>query len=120
MTNISSLMAWGKGDSGQLGLGKTITLSYFPMPVCGLSNIQIKEVSCGALQTIALSEEGRIYQWGQYLRMISPTEIQKGFLYEPRQVTGVDNIVFTKISAGGDHSLAISDVGNVYSWGDGS
>lgn len=30
---IASVMVWGKGDQGQLGLGRETTLTYYPMPL---------------------------------------------------------------------------------------
>lgn len=63
---MSTLYAWGKGDQGQLGLGWKPVQTFYPMPVKGLSNISIAKISCGALHTVALGENGRLYEWGSY------------------------------------------------------
>lgn len=47
-------------------------------------------------------------------------KIATGKLYAPTPLHQADDLIFTHIAAGGDHSLAINDLGEVYSWGDGT
>lgn len=71
------------------------------------------------MHTVALTNFGKLLQWGSYTRMENKQTVT-GKLYHPQKVLGVDEIIFNSIAAGGDHSLAISEFGEVYTWGDGS
>ena len=56
--------AMGSNSEGRLGTGNPEMRSCnVPTLVDGLSNI--KKVSCGSSHTLALSEDGQAYAWGQ-------------------------------------------------------
>lgn len=54
----------GSNSEGRLGTGNAeIRSSNVPTLVDGLQNI--KKVSCGSSHSLALSEDGKAYAWGQ-------------------------------------------------------
>ena len=62
LTASGDVYAWGLGDSGQLGLGKTKATT--PTKVEGLSGIGVTQLSCGMYHTLALTAEGEVYSCG--------------------------------------------------------
>lgn len=56
--------AMGNNSEGRLGTGNTdIRSCNVPTLVDGLCNI--RKVSCGSSHSLALSEDGKVYVWGQ-------------------------------------------------------
>ncbi len=69
----TQVMVYGSGECDQLGKITQLSLglgdqdypeSKIPKLVSLLENIPIVKICCGALHTLALSNEGRIYSWG--------------------------------------------------------
>jgi alpha-tubulin suppressor-like RCC1 family protein len=68
-----SVYSWGASACGQLGLERIETMPrdsegypYQPNPaqIKLLSNVKVKEISCGDAHSIALTTEGKLYSWG--------------------------------------------------------
>ena len=56
-----SVMTFGQGDCGQLGLGDTMTERKKPFPVAGhLEGLKIVQIVCGGMHTIALTDDGKV------------------------------------------------------------
>lgn len=112
------MYAWGVGTHGQLGLGEKIDYVSSPRPVNLPENVKIVQVSCGEQFTLALSENGDIYSWGDGAN----GQLGLGYVVEqlePKKISNFssEDVVFTKISAGKEHALALSDSGDIYVWG---
>lgn len=73
------VFAWGSNSCGQLGVGSASKDSVAPGPpsssspfpralvlhqVSALRSLRIRQVSCGSLYSLALSDEGQVYAWG--------------------------------------------------------
>ncbi len=99
---------WGEYDLGQLGDGSTH--SSRPPPVkppstkAQISNVE--KVSCGGAFTIALKDDGTVWQWGRLIGDSEPI---------PFMVKGLDHVV--DINAGGSVCFAVRDDGTVWGWG---
>ena len=65
LTSDNKLYGWGNNLYGQLGL-KVINDSkiYKPVLIEDLNDIIIKQISCGSLHTLILSNDGIVYGWG--------------------------------------------------------
>jgi len=83
-----------------------------------IENEKVDKVICGGLCAYALTKSGSIYVWGSGScgRLGTGDEVD---IYSPKKYDFFDNnkIKIIKISAGGGHNLALSDKGEVYSWG---
>jgi regulator of chromosome condensation len=108
----------GNGDCGQLGLGdedEDTRDSYQLVRMPTLDAQRIKEVVCGGLHTGALTLDGRIWTWG-----CNDDEVlgRQGNESMPAVVEGalVGKRV-KKITAGDSHMAALTEDGQVYSWG---
>ncbi|CAG9326161.1 unnamed protein product [Blepharisma stoltei] len=116
---ISTVFCWGNGGTGQLGLGE-IQLSHSPHNVRALAGIKMASISCGAHHTVGLSSYGNIYTWGRYLYPTNEeNQVKYGNKTIPSLLDPVKHIKFSKVSAGSGHTLALDNLGQVWSWGDG-
>ncbi|KAL3723408.1 hypothetical protein ACJRO7_035575 [Eucalyptus globulus] len=114
--STSRLWIWGQNQG-----------SDFPRLFWGAftPNMIIRQVSCGAVHVVALSEEGLLQAWGyneygQLGRGITSEGLQGArvinayakFLDEAPELVKI-----THVSCGEYHTAAISDKGEVYTWG---
>ena len=110
------LYSCGWNDYGQLGLGPSNTDDKnIPTLIENIS--KIVKISCGGMfHSLFLTSDGQVYSCGRN---------HKGQLglgnyddyYIPKLIDDLYNINIIKISAGGYHSLFLTDGGDVYSCG---
>lgn len=123
ITKSGELYTWGRDEGdGRLGLGpgrgpnEAGGLSI-PLKVKSLP-ISVAAVSCGGFFTMALSEEGELWNWGAN----SNYELGRGDKlggWKPQPVPSLKGVRVIQIASGGYHSLALTDKGEVLSWGHG-
>jgi hypothetical protein len=117
----NKVYALGRGNAGQLGMGKKVTHVTKPTLIASLVNhhIEIKEGCCGGHHSLLLSHDGNVYSfgWNEYGEL--GLGIQKKNKFTPTLISYFrDNkIEIKQISCGGDHSLVLSKNGEVYSFG---
>lgn len=117
--------AWGSGNNGALGIGLGTEQQLVPAVVGGaLASLRVIQVSTSHLTTVALTDDGRIFSWG--LREASgsfgngaetsanvdvPTALNK---------TGaIAGARIVQVAAGASRSTALSDSGELFTWGHG-
>ncbi|MBN2795368.1 MAG: hypothetical protein JXR88_08195 [Clostridia bacterium] len=105
-----TVKGWGTNDNGELGLGfksknnePTITLLK-----------GIKQLACGNGFTFALTNNGKVLGVGNNKNHQLGYDGEKTILF-PQEISGLKDI--KKIVTSGDHTLALDETGNVYSWG---
>ncbi|CAG9815802.1 unnamed protein product [Phaedon cochleariae] len=115
VTSQGRVYSWGDGDYGKLGRGGSEG-SKFPRLVEKLQNVDISEVYCGTLSSVALSKEGKLFTWGkgEGWRLGHPNEDHVR-VPEPVEILRGKRIVL--VSLGPAHTLAVTDHGEVYGWG---
>ncbi|KAE9605024.1 putative regulator of chromosome condensation 1/beta-lactamase-inhibitor protein II [Lupinus albus] len=101
--------------------------SNFPRLFCGAfePNTIIHEVSCGASHMVALSEAGLLQAWGyneygQLGRGVTCDGLQGARIissYAKFLDEAPEPVKITKVSCGENHTAAVSDKGEVYTWG---
>ena len=117
-----ALWAWGWGSSGQLGLGDTndrlVPTLVGAEEVFGGS--QVRTISCGGVHTLAVTEAGELWAWGQGAQgrlglndgqdRLVPTRVDpQHFAHAP----------ISAVAAGSNHSAAVTAGGALYTWGQG-
>ena len=118
---------WGRGEHGQLGRGEAPGESapdaLVPVRVSALvdANISCAQIACGGDHVVALTTRGVVLAWGRG----SSGPAGRGETEDVRTPTRVDPALFrgervAQVSAGRAHSVAVSESGTVYSWGDGA
>ncbi len=122
LTSDGRVFAWGRGINGQLGTGNNSS-SYVPVEITAsgpLAGKSIVSIAAGSGHCLALSEEGQVYGWGAnddyqlglgyYAYSIStPTLLDSPGVFGGKPVVA--------ISAGRDHSMALTSDGRVFTWG---
>ncbi len=116
LTNVRSAYAWGSNASGQLGDGTT-TNRTSPVPVGLPSGVTATAVSGGDSHSLAVTSTGAVYAWGRN----SSGQLGDGSITDRTSAVLVGlpaGVTATAVSAGGNHSLALTSTGAVYAWGD--
>lgn len=116
-----TLMAWGSGQLGGLGLGEELSTNY-PSLVPDMTNVV--DIALGLLFSLALKDNGEVWGW-EYSRYGQIGENGVGIdqvtgndiIYRtvPVKVKGLQNII--AISSGNLYSLALDSNGDVWAWG---
>uniref|UniRef100_A0A673FTS5 Probable E3 ubiquitin-protein ligase HERC3 n=1 Tax=Sinocyclocheilus rhinocerous TaxID=307959 RepID=A0A673FTS5_9TELE len=111
------VFAWGAGEGGQLGLGAAEEAVRVPRLIKKLCEHRISQVMCGKQHCIALSKDGQLFVWGE--NSSGQLGLGKGepSTLSPQPLKSLCGIPLAQISAGGDHSFALSLSGAVFGWG---
>jgi alpha-tubulin suppressor-like RCC1 family protein len=105
---------WGFGSNGwgYLGDNSTTTRSL-PVRAAGVTGI--KGVAAGFQHSLAVGLDGRVYSWGNNTSGQQGDGATIGYRTVPWPVPAVTNAV--AVAAGSNHSLALTNTGQVYAWG---
>ena len=111
--------AVGKGSYGRLGLGDSTNQSI-PRKLTISTPVRAVSTSRGSDgHTLALTEDGKVFSWGDgdYGKLgHGNAATQKS----PKQIMGhLTDKVVVQISAGYRHSAAVTNEGQLYTWGEG-
>lgn len=111
------VFSWGACGHGQLGHGLTESVQV-PRLILSLDGIKIVQVACGWSHSLCLSEDGRVFAFGDgedgklglgnTLDFVVPFTVNH-FINK--------NIKIAKIAAGHFHSAAIDEKGRLFTWG---
>lgn len=113
LTDTGALYCWGSNSSGQLGDGSTAN-RLTPVLVSGMSS-GVRDVGAGSSHTCALTSAGAVKCWGwNYHGQLGDGSTTNRST--PTAVSGLSSGVIA-MSAGGDHSCALSSSGTLQCWG---
>ncbi|XP_076666112.1 HECT and RLD domain containing E3 ubiquitin ligase 4 isoform X2 [Andrena cerasifolii] len=117
ITRDGQIYSCGNNDFGQLGHEKgRKRLQLIP----GLDAFVFKKAACGAHHTLVVNVWGQLFSWG------SNTEGQLGFNSKdgiessPRMVKALGTSIVIQVACGMNHALALTNNGELYSWGSNS
>ncbi|XP_020552160.1 probable E3 ubiquitin-protein ligase HERC2 isoform X2 [Sesamum indicum] len=130
ITKSGKLYIWGRDEGdGRLGLGPGCGPDHAggnstPSEVKALP-VPVAAASCGGFFTMALSEEGQLWNWGDKGEVLSWGHGGHGQLGHsslhsrkiPEPVEALANERISYIACGGSSSAAITDKGKLYMWG---
>jgi alpha-tubulin suppressor-like RCC1 family protein len=113
LTNSGSVKCWGSNWAGQLGNGNTQS-SPVPVDISGLTG-KVTAISAGIDHVCALTG-GSARCWGRNDdgRLGNGTHKYSSL---PLAVSGLTGRVINAISAGGDHTCALTNTGSIRCWG---
>lgn len=118
----AQVLSWGHNDYGQLGIGGTLH-SITPRPVSKLAEegVQVRDVNAGGWHSMCITTEGELYIWGrgEYGRLGLGESLDMSILL-PRKMHTMAGVRVEMLSCGGTHTMALSDQGDIYTWGRGS
>jgi alpha-tubulin suppressor-like RCC1 family protein len=103
-----------------LGQGEGVEESAVPRAVAGLGGVRVRTVAAGNAHTLACSDEGVTYSFGD-----SGTPLRLGHgdaddQHIPRVVDALQGVHISAVAAGDTHSFALSGAGALYSFGGGA
>ncbi|XP_012585726.1 PREDICTED: X-linked retinitis pigmentosa GTPase regulator [Condylura cristata] len=118
VTTEGELYTFGEPDGGKLGLPKELLINHgTPQQVSAICE-KVIQVACGGAHTVVLSEKA-VYSFGlgQFGQLGLGT-----FIFETPEPKVVDHVKDQKIryiSCGENHTALITDMGRLYTFGDG-
>jgi hypothetical protein len=122
LTSTGRVLSFGTGQYGALGHGysggKQLPDILRPQYIEALAGTRIVCVSAGEIHSAAVSVDGDVYTWGDGFcgqlghggkkPEVSPVQVEKG---------GLEDESISHVSCGARHTLAVTDDGEVFSWG---
>ncbi|KAH9525595.1 hypothetical protein Btru_001785 [Bulinus truncatus] len=107
---------FGPNEWGQLGLGQDNKGVNKPSCVKSLKHEKSKYVACGRSHTLITTETGHIYSFGNH------ADGQLGYKtstdqHIPKRIESLPPTKYKMLSAGSDSSVALTDDGKVFMWG---
>jgi alpha-tubulin suppressor-like RCC1 family protein len=106
---------WGVDGTGQLGNGG---LGYSPVPDKVLSEAILVAITAGGSHTCALRADSTALCWGSNAAgQLGDGTHLNGFSLQTLPVPVSGGLSFTRISAGGSHTCALTAAGAAYCWG---
>ena len=125
LSSSGTVYSWGLNMDGQVGLNSTlhqdIVKSPFQVDVGNGTfgwNHNVTQVAAGANHSLALDSEGVVFSWGSNDRK----QLGRDIIFDEGIPESIDIFlpVVKQIAAGASHSVALSESGEVYVWGDNS
>lgn len=112
------MYCWGWNQYGQVGMGASGETAYVTSPQLVAGVTDVAAITAGANHTCALQRNGDVRCWGDnYSGQLGASTVMGAVGANPAAtiVTGVDNVV--AIAAGGAHTCALLQRGDVSCWG---
>jgi alpha-tubulin suppressor-like RCC1 family protein len=117
VTSTGSVLTWGYGDQGVLGVPSPSGLGPFT-PAIPAGEV-VTKVSVGGAFMLALTASGDVWSWGQgsFCQLGNSSCVNESSPVEAVFPAGVTATAIAASAANGHHSLAMMSDGSVYSWG---
>lgn len=115
--------AWGNGQQLQLGRKILERHKFTALEPQNLGLYDIKYIASGDFHCFAINKDNRVYTWGlnQYGQCGVTNEQGKledgSVISKPVEVPELSGLTIKEIVGGEHHSLALTEDGDVYSWG---
>ncbi len=113
LTPAGRAYCWGGNTWGTLGDGST-TASNRPVAVSG--GPRFKAIESGSGHTCGVTDSGQVYCWGLNDEGQAGDDWVNRAIVEPHLLPG--NQFWVEVSAGHDHSCALTNEGAAWCWGD--
>ena len=128
VTEGGGVYTFGDGQYGQLGHGnREDQLAPRRVPAARFNRERVVMVAAGLAHTVALSEAGNVFTWGDSLSgqlghgdkagQLRPRQVGDDFYWWRREAATqwrCDKVVF--VAAGGQHTVAVTAGGRLYTW----
>lgn len=126
LTDDHRFYSWGSNTFGQLGLPDITTYINAPQEINSLRETNIRAVACGGWHTLTCTWLGAVYSCGKGWHgqlgqgdYESLTAQSKTLPYFKKIVQGFGDHRLVQVFGGKEMSAALSEVGRVFTWGQG-
>lgn len=104
---------WGKGDGGRLGLGHENSVF---VPTLNPHLGGVKSLALGGLHSVALTSLGQVFSWGYGgFGALGHSVFTRELV--PRLIEGSWTEKIKHIATSGTHTAAVTESGELYTWG---
>ena len=122
LTTDKRVYGWGSNNDGQLGRGYIERNShfdlYFKPKTIKFSSESVIQLSCGESHSLALTEKGKVFGWGNNARgQIGCGEEHGDYITSPLHLDIFPQFSVKTINCFEDQSYALTTDGLVHSWG---
>ncbi|KAK8472662.1 hypothetical protein PHAVU_002G274700 [Phaseolus vulgaris] len=110
-----TVYSWGWGDFGRLGHGDHNDM-LIPHPIRALEGLMIQQVACGDSHCLSVTMDKLVLSWGHNKN----GELGLGTTEDsllPQKIQKFEGIPVKMVAAGAEHSVAVTEDGNLYGWG---
>ncbi|XP_058828425.1 serine/threonine-protein kinase Nek8 [Topomyia yanbarensis] len=111
-----SVYTWGEGNKGQLGHNALETWRHYPTKVEAIRNYNIVGAATGAGFTVFYTSLGVVLSCGDNSEGCLGHGDRNSLLV-PKIVQSLNNITIVQIACGEHHVVALSNEGDLYTWG---
>ena len=111
-----ALYMWGDNSNGQLGIGSKDNRSTVAKRVEGLKNVKTVSINSYRRNNAAITRDGTLYMWGNN----GSGELGDGTTtnaYTPVRPKLEEDVKVKQVALGNQHTVALSEDGQVYTWG---
>jgi E3 ubiquitin-protein ligase HERC2 len=119
LSGVGLVYSWGEGDDGKLGHGNRSNCEQ-PQMIEALKDVIISDITCGGSHSACISKNGELFTWGKgrYGRLGHGDSDDQT---KPKLVQFFNGmrVVCVACGSGDSQTMAVTDDGQVWSWGDG-
>lgn len=114
LTAKGEVLSCGNNDHGQLGREQHRTR---PELVTSLSDYSIQALACGGCHSVAVTKWGQLFSWGSDSFGQLGLNSGSGDQWSAKTVKNLALSTVIQVACGQNHSLALTNDGQLYSWG---
>ncbi|XP_003962937.1 protein RCC2 homolog [Takifugu rubripes] len=115
ITTEGKLWSWGRNEKGQLGHGDTKRLEA-PKLIEGLADHLVVAAACGRNHTLALTDNGSVYSFGEN-KLGQLGQCSQTYAVLSPALISYDGQPLVKVACGAEFSMVVDCKGNLYSFG---
>ncbi|XP_014229715.1 RCC1 and BTB domain-containing protein 1-like isoform X2 [Trichogramma pretiosum] len=116
LTKKGEIYSWGHNGYCELGNGSS-NQGLTPTLCLNLNDKIVTSIACGSHHSVAITDEGEVYSWGQN----NCGQVSSGISSNqaaPRKVnSALSGKVVVSVACGQTSTIAVTDIGEVYGWG---
>ena len=115
LTETGEVLSFGFGEEGQLGHGDEAN-QFVPKVIEALLGMRVVAIAAGGFHSLVLTDEGAVLSFGGRIGgQLGHGDVNK--LLKPKVIEALGGVRVVAIAAGDDHSMVLTDAGEVLSFG---
>ncbi|EOA33285.1 hypothetical protein CARUB_v10019712mg [Capsella rubella] len=122
---LGDVFVWGEAiyDGVLSGTGKSLNSTtedaLLPKALESTIVLDAQNIACGRCHAVLITKQGEIFSWGEGAGGKLGHGIEKD-VQQPKFISSVRGIGFKSLACGDFHTCAVTQSGDLYSWGDGT